>query len=264
MIDAKWQYDSAQLILRASDMYERTYGLYPVQLDGSTKAADYRNTGYLGGYGIGISVNCEDPVKAIKFLDYMASEEGQVLRSWGGIEGLNYEVLEDGTRYIPEEELSLRRSDIDYGDRTGVGNYMYPPFPRWGGARVVDSTGNYISTETNKLLFEGLSDIEKEVLEGYGVQTWSELYPSADELEDSDWGGVAWNIPMPEESGIATTLTECDKIVKDYLIMAIVSKPEEFDTHWAKMQEELVEAGAESMGVNFSELVKARVKAWAK
>lgn len=35
------------------------------------------------GYGISITTDCEDPVRAIKFLDWLSSDEGQVLRNWG-------------------------------------------------------------------------------------------------------------------------------------------------------------------------------------
>lgn len=31
------------------------------------------------GYGLAITKDCEDPVRAIKFLDYLCSDEGAVL-----------------------------------------------------------------------------------------------------------------------------------------------------------------------------------------
>ena len=46
------------------------------------------------GYGLAITKDCEDPVRAIKFLDYLCSDEGAVLYKWG-VEGENYFVDEN-------------------------------------------------------------------------------------------------------------------------------------------------------------------------
>lgn len=258
LIDSRWQFDSAQQILRLNEMEERTYGMYPVQLDDTTIAADYRDTGYLGGYGIGISVNCDDPVKAIQFLDYMASVEGQILRNWG-IEGINYLVDEDGRRVVSEQEFDKRRNDPDYGENTGVGLYTYP-FPRYG-ALVVDENGYYISAESNEVVFDGVSDAEQEVLDAYGIYTWSDLYPPAEALPESSWG-VAWNISIPDDTGISEKITECDDLVKRSLINAIVASPEEFDMRWEEMQQTLIDMGAVEMGEAFTQLVRQRIEDW--
>ena len=50
------------------------------------------------GYGLAITKDCEDPVRAIKFLDYLCSDEGAVLYKWG-VEGENYFVDENGMYY---------------------------------------------------------------------------------------------------------------------------------------------------------------------
>jgi putative aldouronate transport system substrate-binding protein len=73
LIDSRWQFAEAEKSLRKKGLFERTYGYYPVQLDETTQSAEFRETGYLGGYGIGITTACNDPVKAIQFLDYLAS-----------------------------------------------------------------------------------------------------------------------------------------------------------------------------------------------
>ncbi len=63
------------------------------------------------GYGLAITKDCEDPVRAIKFLDYLCSDEGAVLYKWG-VEGENYFVDENGMRYRTEEEIVTRESVI--------------------------------------------------------------------------------------------------------------------------------------------------------
>lgn len=259
LMDAKWQYREAEKELRQKGLFERTYGMYPLQLNEDTKYADFRDTGYQGGYGIGITTSCEDPVKAIRFLDYMASEEGQILRNWG-VEGKHYLIDDQGMRYMTDEQLNLRFNNSDYVRETGLGTYVYP-FPSWG-VGVLDSTGNPYSVDTFDILNVTYSDVEREVLKEYEVEKWADLYPSREELEPSDWG-LGWSIPIPDETGITPVLQVCDEIVKDALIRMTVSDPDLFDALWNHLQDDLIEAGVEAMNEGFTELVQARVKLWS-
>ena len=68
------------------------------------------------GYGLAITKDCEDPVRAIKFLIISCSDEGAVLYKWG-VEGENYFVDENGMRYRTEEEIAKASSDPDYGKK---------------------------------------------------------------------------------------------------------------------------------------------------
>ena len=257
LIDAKWQYKYGETILRENGMTERMYGQYPIQLDETTKAADFRDVGYIGGYGIGISKDCEDPIAAIKFLDYMASDEGHVLRLWG-IEGEHFEY-EDGKKVIPAEELKERLTDAEYFKKTGKSVYGYP-FPIWG-LGIRDPGGDYYNPDSEDVMVANYSPIEKEVLEAYGVKTWSELYPSPDELAPSLWG-EAWDIPIPSDSIIRDQLEKCDEIMKAGLVRAILADPEEFDLVWSEIMAELEKADVHSMGSEFTKLVKARIALW--
>lgn len=258
LIDARWQYEDAEKIIRETGDHQRMYGQYPVQMDISTSAADFRDVGYLGGYGIGISVDCEDPVAAIQYLDYLASMEGQILRNWG-IEGVNYTRDSNGAVVVPEDEMRSRLNDSEYSQKTGVDNYIYP-FPTWGNNEV-DEYGNHFTAFTLDYLYSSQTNIEKEVLEAYGVTRWAELYPASDDLRTSDWG-TAWNIPIPERAGMASLMAECEAIAKFYLIEAIVSPAEEFDQHWEEMQQKLQEIGVEELNRSFTELVMQRVESW--
>ncbi len=52
--------------------------------------------------GPAISTNCKDPVTAIKFIDFMYSDEGRMLDSFG-IEGETYEIDADGNPQFTDE-----------------------------------------------------------------------------------------------------------------------------------------------------------------
>ena len=258
LIDPFWHYDYAEKILKANNEPHRMYGRYPIQMDATTKAADFRDVGYIGGYGVGISKNCKDPVAAIKFLDFMASEEGQILRNWG-IENVHYFYDVNQVRRFYPEELEKQRKDADYYMKTGIETYVYP-FPTWGNGNL-DSTGNPYSPDNEDIATSTYSYIEKEVLSAYGVSTWAELYPSSEEIEASSWG-QAWDIPIPSSSNVRESLENCDQIMKEGLVKLILSPPDQFEDHWTVMMQALEQAGVHEMGKAFTELVKQRIAFW--
>lgn len=74
------------------------YKVVADDLDETQTTFNGRNS--LGWDAIGITKNCEDPVAAIRLLDYLASEEGQYLLLWG-IEGNTWDLI-DG-KHVPHE-----------------------------------------------------------------------------------------------------------------------------------------------------------------
>jgi len=258
LIDPLWHYDYAEKILKANDQANRMYGRYPIQYDHSTISADFRDVGYIGGYGVGISKNCKDPIAAIKFLDFMASEEGQILRHWG-IENVHYFYDINGVRKFYPEEIEKQSKDPDYYMKSGIEIYVYP-FPTWGIGNL-DSTGNPYNPDNKESVISNYTDIEKEVLSAYGVTMWADLYPGPDAIEPSSWG-QAWDLPIPSSSNVRETLEVCDQIMKDGLVKLIVSPPDAFEQNWVEMMMALDAAGVHEMGRAFTELIKQRIAFW--
>ncbi|MGO4274666.1 extracellular solute-binding protein, partial [Paenibacillus sp. TAF58] len=98
LIDADWDYANEEALLKKDGKFDQTYTHFPVTLNETYKRYDFQDTGYLAGTGISITKSAKDPVRIIKFLDFLASDEGQVLVNWG-IEGKHYKV-ENGKRVI--------------------------------------------------------------------------------------------------------------------------------------------------------------------
>lgn len=122
--DANWSYSSAEVNLIKANTPERTYLALPAVLDPSKeKNASMRDVGWGGGSGIGITTSCKNPERVYQFLDWMASDEAQILANWG-IEGVNYKIV-DGKRVIPDDEQKKKNTDPDYGMNTGIGSYIY-------------------------------------------------------------------------------------------------------------------------------------------
>ncbi len=75
-----------------------------VQYAGSPVGDQY----YYGGYSI--SYTAKEPYRLAKILDYIASEEGQTLLTWG-IKDKHYSVDATGKKYISDENLNTRETE---------------------------------------------------------------------------------------------------------------------------------------------------------
>jgi len=257
IIDDDWQFAEAQRSLREQGKADKMYGLYPATLSEDIKHANFQSAGYLAGWGIGISVDAEDPVAAIKFLDFLASEEGQTLQNWG-IEGEHYEMV-DGKRVISEEEMDERNNNANYVKETGVG--VLKGFAPSYGDGVEDSTGQTYTIASPEQVKDSYTDVEKEVLTNYGVEMWKDLYPQADEFPIKPWG-AAFNITVPGDSELALIEQKVLDIVKKRIPEVILADPADFDKLYDNFLAEIDKAGAKDAEKMRTELIKDRVELW--
>ncbi|MCM3130438.1 MULTISPECIES: ABC transporter substrate-binding protein [unclassified Paenibacillus] len=257
LIDQGWAYGDAENALKSAGKFDETYGHYPVSLDENYKRADFQDIG-LDAYGIGITVSNEDPVRTIKFLDWLASDEAQVLLNWG-IEGEHY-VVEDGVRKIPAEVQDRKNNDnANFTKETGIS--LYTVFSAHYGDGVKDPSGNYYTTNFPEEIVKNYNEAEKETLAGYGVETWKDLFPSEDEFPVKEWG-AAYNMPVPSGSDYNVTFQKTQDIIQKRIPEAIVSTPDKFDEIYDSMLQEIDKAGAVEMEQQYTEWVKARVELW--
>ncbi|NUU79378.1 ABC transporter substrate-binding protein [Paenibacillus xylanilyticus] len=258
LLDPNWGYSDAENALKSAGKDDMTYGYYPVTLDETFKRKDFQDIGF-DGYGIGITVDCEDPVRAIKFLDWMSSEEGQILRNWG-IEGEHY-VVEDGKRTIPTDVQERKNKDNNtFTKETGIG--LYYIFGAHYGDGVKDSTDNYFTTNYPEQIQQNYSEVEKEALQSYGITTWKDLFPSEEEFPVKEWG-AAYNMPIPSDSGDYNVVYQkTQDIIQKRIAEAITASPDAFDSIYDNMIKEIDDAGAVAMEKQYTEWIKDRVRLW--
>jgi ABC-type sugar transport system, periplasmic component len=256
--DQQWQFDAPNNALRAT-MPNMMYGFYPIQAKASYKCADFQDFGYSAGWGVSITKSCKDPVRAIKWLDWMASDEAQILTHWG-IEGKDY-VLQNGKRVITPEQWKNRLDNKDYGKESGVGAWSYP-FPERGDGQK-DSSGQFYTINTPEQVAANYTEVEKSLLAKYGVKMWKDLYPKASDLPRSTWG-QAWQIPIASDSDISLTIKKCDDIVRASIPKMVMGSPADFDKNYNEMIAKLKAAGVEKANADFTKLIKARVELWTK
>ncbi|MCR2806305.1 ABC transporter substrate-binding protein [Paenibacillus soyae] len=259
LIDSEWQFREPEQALLQAGKPERTYGMYPIVLNETFKNRNFQSPGYSGGTGVGISVSAEDPVRIIKFLDWLCSEEAQILNNWG-IEGEHY-TIEDGKRVISPEEMQKRLTDPQYGKKTGIGTYLYP-FPEYG-VGVQDSSGQTYKIDSKEQIVGKYTDIEKEVLKNYGATMWMDLYPKVDEFPVKPWG-AAWQINIPQDSDGAITMQKLNEVVRKRIPEMIMAKPDAFDGLWDSFQAELTAIGVPELEEQFQGLLNERIEMFSE
>lgn len=257
LADARWEIDEPVTALKKDGKFESTYGYFPVTLNESIKFADFQSTGYLGGWGLAITTGCKDPERAMKFLDWMCTEEAQILTHWG-VKDVHY-TIENGKRVMKKEVMDMRNADPAWQQKTGIKKYMYP-FPTYGNA-VKDSTGQYYEVfDTLEAIISLQSDIENDVLSHYGVKAWKELYPQASDFPVKSWG-AAWLVNIEDPEWKAAD----DKVLKTGYKMipaAILAKPSDFDQKWAEYQQALKDAGLDQVTATFTKALQDRSQLW--
>ncbi|MGY3748580.1 ABC transporter substrate-binding protein [Vagococcus acidifermentans] len=256
--DQDWNYQDAVKNLKADDKEWRLYAPLPVTLNENLLSQGVKDYGFTGTTGVSISSTSENQDKAFEFLNWMASEEAQILVNWG-VEGVNYDI-KDGKRVAKPEDLKASQTDTNYQTKTGIGAYGWP-FPQWGTA-AVDSAGQSISRDTKEQVINDFTDAEKEVLAEYDAELWVDLFPKPEELGTSDHG-KAYEYVLPSESDASIIQTKADDYVTQTVTKAILADPQDFDKIWEDMQKELEKIGIEKANNEMTQLTQDRIKLWS-
>lgn len=234
--DAEWHYSQCEATLVADGKVDQTYVGLPVTLreDQVEKALLYQGTTV--GWGVGITKSCEDPVRAIKFLDYLCSDEGQILYHWG-IEGENYFLDDDGQPYRTDEEVAKAQSDPDYAKNTGIDNYT--GFPIYGTGSYSEDGFPYTPT-TKESVIANYNTAEKEGCEAMGFEMLTDMFAQPEEFDLLPYSAL-WAYQQPQE--LAEKQTILDEIAWPGLVKCVTGTEDEFDGNWESMVQELTDNG---------------------
>lgn len=234
--DAEWHYSQCEATLVADGKVDQTYVGLPVTLreDQVEKALLYQGTTV--GWGIGITKSCEDPVRVIKFLDYLCSDEGQILYHWG-IEGENYFLDDDGQPYRTDEEVAKAQSDPDYAKNTGIDNYT--GFPIYGTGSYSEDGFPYTPT-TKESVIANYNTAEKEGCEAMGFEMLTDMFAQPEEFDLLPYSAL-WAYQQPQE--LAEKQTILDEIAWPGLVKCVTGTEDEFDANWESMVQELTDNG---------------------
>ncbi|MCZ8520867.1 MULTISPECIES: extracellular solute-binding protein [Paenibacillus] len=170
MFDQKWQFQQALDSLKQQGKENRMFVPLQLTFDESIKA-DYLDVPGLNyNTGFSITVNCKDPVRAIQYADFMASDEGQILRNWG-VKGEDFKVSDKG-RFYRDEELRKHFQDPKNGLKLN-GNIMF----FWpGSSGTMPDGNNYEIYRQPEEIAAGYDELDKEILKVYGAATYEDTF----------------------------------------------------------------------------------------
>ncbi|MCR4579673.1 MAG: extracellular solute-binding protein [Treponema sp.] len=241
-----WSFNDIQTNLAKKDMTERSFAYIPVTVSEKIKDPSLKDYGYSGGWGIAISKQCKYPERAFKFMDYICSEEAQILINWG-IENIDY--------YYNGENKRIAINNTD--PKCGVGIWLYP-FPV-AGPGYIDSTGNPLGKNQRDTVIAGYNYSQKETLKAYGVEMWTDLFPSSEELGVSKHGQV-WQYPLKVQSQLL--LTRIDNFVKEALIKMILGDQEDFESDYKKMCSDIETMGIHDIENEMTQMIASKMALW--
>lgn len=253
LFDTDWDYADGEKILKVDGKLDKTYCGLPLTIDSQTKAPSLMYQGLTTGQGVGITTACKDPVAAVKYLDYLCSDEGQVLVNWG-IEGTNYFVDEQGHRYRTQEEIDEYNNNKDYAKNTGVGFHNYP-FPCYGNG-IEDPTGSTYTTISKDAVIAEYDAEQKAACEAWNVELLVDIYPQTSEFETPKFSAI-WAYTKPVEfDEIGNKL---DEVAWSALIGCVIGSESDFDAQYDKMIADLESTGMGEAEAMLTEIVKEKV-----
>lgn len=237
MVDQKWQFQTAESSLVQQGLDERTYVPLGLTIDPNVES-QYRSKPAINvGGGLGITTSCEDVEGALKFIDDLLSQEVMVLRYWGE-KDVDYFVDEDGLFYRNQEQRDNNK--IEEWRTKNVCNYSY--FPQYTG--LLEDNKNAVSAEQQPSEFyDGLSDVDKKILDAYGYEKFTDFLPEPAET-NQPWFPIysfASTLTGDSEAGIA--MQKMDEIKRQWLPQVIMTDTSKFEDTWNEYQETLINDG---------------------
>lgn len=255
--DQDWDVTQAVAVLKQDGKDNRLWAPLPVTLGEEYISQSTRDYGFTGATGVSISSTSDKQEEAFEFVDWMASEEAQILVNWG-VEGEHYEIV-DGLRVQTDEDRQNSQTNPNYSIEAGIGAYTYP-FPQWGSG-AVDSNGQSITRDTKEDIMVNYTDAEKEALAAYGVDLWVETFPAPETLGTPDHGR-AFEYVLPSSSDVAIIQQKADDFTTQKITEAILADPAQFDAIWDGMVAELESMGIHDAEAEMTELTHKRLELW--
>ncbi len=253
LFDKDWDYQDGEKVLKADGKLGATYCGLPLTMDKDTKSPVLMYQGLTTGTGIAISSSCADPVKAIQYIDFLCSDEGQVLTHWG-VEDVNYFIDESGHRFRTDEEIEASQNDKDYQKNTGVGFHNYP-FPSYGDG-ITDPTGSTYTTTSKSSVIGEYNEEERAAVEKWGVELLVDVFPQADEFEVPPYPPL-WALAKPTE--FDEIGNQLDEVAWSKLIECVIGSEADFDDTYDAMIAELEATGMSDAESMLNEIIAEKV-----
>lgn len=223
MFDQHWNFQDGENELVAQNKIGESYVGFPLTYDGVTDHYLDRPVLNLNN-GFGISKDAKDPVRIIKFLDALMTEDWQKTLSWGE-KGVDYEVDANGKFSRTQEERDQQNDPTWKLANKADAFYAYAPKME---GTFSDGNATGAGTQPDEF-YASLKPQDKEILDAYHHKTWTEFFTPAPE---NPVAYPAWNIDLIDGSDASVANKQMTDATLKYLPQAIMSKTDKFDALW--------------------------------
>lgn len=226
--DQDWNFSNAQNLLVNDGKPERTYVAVPLVEDGYTDWYNDITSGIpTGANGVGISINCKNPERLLRFYDWMLQREVQDYLQWGE-EGVDWNYNEDKTDKILTAERRTINNDTDRKrDETGQTLWNYCPQVQglWKSDGMPCGPGNSAAEYKAKQ-----SQYDQDFLSAYGYEYPAEMFSPA---KPRAAYYPVWGMNMEDGSPAALAKEKIDNLTVKWFAQLIISKDDnEYESNW--------------------------------
>lgn len=225
MFDQYWNFQDGERPLRAAEKYERTYVCLDITYPGY-KGWYLEAPVFSGGNGMGLTVDCKDPKRALAYIDFMLGEDMQKLLSWG-IEGVDYFVDDKGMFHRTQEQRN-NAQDLAYVAKNQAGQLL-TQFPKIQG---IFSDGNWVSPqEQPSEVLETMVKYDQDFLGKYGYSMFTDFLNPPPEPNPPDYYPV-WAYTIEDGSDAKLALNKIVELENTILPRLITAPADKFDADW--------------------------------
>ncbi|MBN1699635.1 MAG: extracellular solute-binding protein [Spirochaetales bacterium] len=225
--DQHWQFERVRNLLRDQEPKDRWWVGLPVVMEGYKENLEGPLDAQVSE-GVGITVDCKDPVGAFKYLDFLLSEECQIAKQWG-FQGTDFEIDENGLYYRTPEQIE-RWDDTKFIDYK-FGQRYWIEICGWHHSSCYSDGKNAVSHRSQPAVFYArLKDTEKEVLDAYGKKTWYDFFNPPDMRRAKYF--PLWTIKLPTGGVEDICLKRIEEIRRKYIPLLIMAEPGKYDAVW--------------------------------
>ena len=180
--------------------------------------------------GVAISVDCEDPDAAFKFLvDCAMDQELHDLRFWG-VKDVDYSVDENGLFYRTDEQRT-NWSDTSY---QASHRCQYSYMPQWKGTSDDGINANKPEEQPSEFMND-MAEPLKNCFNAYGVTTYPEMIGSVQETNGAWFPMYSYSNNFTTETPGGVAWTKMGEVKHEWLPKVVMA--EDFEKGWAEYME---------------------------
>ena len=220
------------------------YCFVPVRLLNEGVTSDKYNSPSLPDIskGMGVTVNCKNPARAVKMLSMLLEEDIYKLRKWGE-EGVDYNLDLDG-KVIMDKDAYRYWCNTPVLEQRGLVGATFLGFPeRPYSFNFANGMTSYPALDPRFKSYD-ISDLDKEYLGIYGYNDYSEMFDTFDMPY-----GYAYTVAngFDVNSTERKTINAIDDVVMQYITALIRCKTSDFESIWAEYESKLASLSTGSL-----------------